>query len=76
MYYRKKSMEDLPQEQTKIWSCSKEACKGWMRDNFAFEYTPTCPICHSTMESTLRVLPIIDNSNGNLKLLKKGVEIR
>jgi hypothetical protein len=75
MYFRKQSMEDIPQEQTKIWSCSKEGCKGWMRDNFAFEYTPTCHICHSPMESSLKMISILANSNGDLKLLKKGVQI-
>lgn len=75
MYFRKQSMEDFPKEQTKIWSCSQEGCKGWMRDNFAFEYLPTCPICHSPMASSLKLLPIVANSNGNLKLLKKGVHI-
>jgi hypothetical protein len=75
MYHRKQSMEDTPQEQTKIWSCSQDSCKGWMRDKFAFEYTPACPICHSVMVSSSKLLPILDNSNGNLKLLKKGVQI-
>ncbi|WP_028548563.1 cold-shock protein [Paenibacillus sp. UNC451MF] len=75
MYYRKKMMEDFPQEQTKIWSCSKEDCKGWMRDNFTFAYTPTCRICHSPMVSSLKLLPIVVNSNGDLKLLKNGVQI-
>ncbi|MGF7032417.1 ribosomal protein L37AE/L43A [Paenibacillus mucilaginosus] len=76
MYFRRQSMEDIPQEQTKIWSCSKDGCKGWMRDNFAFEYTPTCPICHSLMVTRQKLLPILDNSNVNLKLLKKGVQIK
>jgi hypothetical protein len=75
MYFRKRSMEEFPQEQTKIWSCSQEDCKGWMRDNFAFEYAPTCHICQSSMVSSLQMLPIVGNSNVGLKLLKKGVQI-
>ncbi|UUZ86192.1 cold-shock protein [Paenibacillus sp. P26] len=75
MYFRKPSLEDLPHESTKIWSCSKEGCKGWMRDNFAFESKPDCPICHSPMESSLKLLPILGNSNTDMKMLKKGVQI-
>lgn len=75
MYNRKKAVEDYPHEQTKIWSCSKEGCNGWMRDNFAFEYMPTCPICHSAMVSSLKLLPNVENSNIDLKVHKKGVRI-
>jgi hypothetical protein len=75
MYSRKKLAEDLPQEETKIWACTTEGCKGWMRDNFAFEYTPTCSICHSIMTSSTKMLPILENTNGDLKSLKKGTKI-
>lgn len=75
MYFRKKSLEDIPEENTRIWSCKKEGCKGWMRDNFAFDYVPTCRQCHSPMVSSLKMLPLLVNSNGDLKLLKKGVRI-
>jgi hypothetical protein len=76
MNYRKKSLEELPEESTSIWSCTKEGCKGWMRDNFAFEYVPTCRLCLSPMARDMKMLPLLLNSNGDLKLIKKGVQIK
>lgn len=75
MYFRKKSLEDIPEENTAVWSCTKEGCTGWMRDNFAFETMPTCRQCMSTMTRSIKMLPLIVNSNGDLKALKKGVQI-
>ncbi|BBH23708.1 hypothetical protein Back11_50530 [Paenibacillus baekrokdamisoli] len=75
MYNRKKLLEDIPEENTEIWSCEKEGCKSWMRDNFAFEYVPTCHICHSPMVKSMKMLPTLVNSNGDLKALKKGKQI-
>lgn len=37
MYFGKKVVEEIPQADTAIWSCTNEDCNGWMRDNFAFE---------------------------------------
>ncbi len=75
MYFRRKSLEDLPQENTKIWACRKEGCKGWIRDNFAFEYVPTCHLCHSPMISSVKMLPLLANSNIDMKSLNKGRQI-
>lgn len=75
MYSRKKSLEDIPEEITAIWSCTKEGCNGWMRDNFAFEVEPICRQCHSPMVSSMKKLPTLANTNLNQKLLKKGVQI-
>lgn len=75
MYFRKKSLEDIPEENTAIWSCEKEGCKGWMRDNFAFEKVPICLQCLSPMVSSIKMLPPLVNSNGDLKLIKKGIRI-
>ncbi|WP_281887100.1 cold-shock protein [Paenibacillus sp. YYML68] len=77
MYFRKPSLDQLPHEETKIWCCSKDNCKGWMRDNFAFDVTPTCPLCQAPMESGFKQLPIVDNSNDlrHPKQLKKGVQM-
>ncbi|CAH1227793.1 hypothetical protein PAECIP111891_06171 [Paenibacillus allorhizoplanae] len=72
MYFQRKSVEDLIQENTKVWACNNEGCKGWIRDNFSFEYVPTCHQCHSPMISSLKMLPIIANSNKNMKSLHKG----
>ncbi|MHB1682986.1 MAG: cold-shock protein [Bacilli bacterium] len=75
MYFRKQSLEEPVEENTLIWFCTKEGCKGWMRDNFAFEHQPTCRHCKSPMSSTMKMLPLLVNSNGDLKALKKGVQI-
>lgn len=72
MYFRRKPLEDLIQENTKVWACHNDDCKAWIRDNFSFEYVPTCQNCHSPMISSLKMLPIISNSNKNMKSLHKG----
>jgi len=74
--FRKKYAEELPKEDTPIWSCTKEGCKGWMRDNFAFESKPVCCLCLSPMVSEMRMLPLLVNSNDDLKAMKKGVQIK
>lgn len=74
MYYRAKQ-EEVPEDLTAIWACTNEGCKGWMRDNFAFEHAPTCRLCKHEMTSTTKMLPLLSNSNGNLKAIKKGVQI-
>ncbi|MGG1596988.1 MULTISPECIES: cold-shock protein [unclassified Paenibacillus] len=75
MNFRKKSLEEIPEEYTRIWSCETEGCNGWIRDNFAFEYVPTCWKCLSPMTSSMKMLPLLVNSNGDLKSLKKGIRI-
>jgi hypothetical protein len=72
MYFRRKPLEDLIQENTKVWACPNEECKAWIRDNFSFEYVPTCTNCQSPMISSLKMLPVISNSNKNMKSLHKG----
>ncbi|THF84660.1 cold-shock protein [Cohnella fermenti] len=74
MYSRKKTFEELPQEETAIWQCTNDGCNGWMRDNFAFESIPTCVLCHSPMESGTRMLPQLTNMS-NSKSSKMGVRI-
>jgi hypothetical protein len=75
MYFRRKSLEDLPEENTMIWTCQKEGCTGWIRDNFAFEYVPTCHQCLSPMISSVKMLPLLANSNKDMKSLNKGRQI-
>ncbi|MCD9022065.1 cold-shock protein [Cohnella silvisoli] len=75
MYFRKKSTEDLPHEETAIWSCNTAGCKGWIRDNFAFENLPTCHLCLSPMVSGVRMLPLLANTNKDMKTLKQGTLI-
>ncbi|MCZ8512753.1 cold-shock protein [Paenibacillus filicis] len=75
MNYRKKSIEETPLENTTIWSCTKEECNGWMRDNFAFEYQPTCPLCSSAMLRETKLLPQVVNTKGDSKLNKSFVPL-
>lgn len=74
--FRNKYVDDLPKEDTQVWSCTKEGCKSWMRDNFAFAHTPNCCICSSPMVSDTKMLPQLINTNKDLKAIKKGVQIQ
>ncbi|MFC5700755.1 cold-shock protein [Cohnella faecalis] len=66
MYYsRKRPLEDIPMELTSIWSCSNEACKGWMRDNFALAILPVCPQCQSVMVKSEKMLSVLVNTSPN-----------
>lgn len=75
MYSRKKSLEEIAEEMTDIWSCTNEECNGWMRDNFAFETVPTCRQCHSPMTKSTKMLPLLVNTNKDQKSMKKGTQI-
>ncbi|WCF08579.1 cold-shock protein [Paenibacillus thiaminolyticus] len=70
MNYRKKPVEEIPVENTAIWSCMNEDCNGWMRDNFAFDLEPTCPMCSSAMARDMKMLPLLVNTNGDSKSKK------
>ncbi|MFD0711971.1 cold-shock protein [Paenibacillus sp. GCM10027626] len=61
MYSRKKPLEEIPEEVTPIWSCTNDGCNGWMRDDFAFEAKPVCPLCSSSMVSGTKTLPALVN---------------
>jgi hypothetical protein len=67
MYSRKKQVEEVPEELTVIWVCTKEGCNGWMRDNFKFETTPVCRLCLSPMVQGTRMLPSLVNCNSGWK---------
>lgn len=75
MYNRKKMEEEVPCVNTAIWSCVDEGCNGWMRDNFAFEHAPICRICQSPMKKSEKMLPELANPSGDMKHLKKGIQI-
>ncbi|MFS0724638.1 cold-shock protein [Paenibacillus sp. 1P07SE] len=64
---RKKSTEEIPNELTTIWSCTKDDCNGWMRDGFSFEEFPICPQCHSSMIRSEKSLPVLLDSGYGLK---------
>ncbi|MFC4775894.1 cold-shock protein [Paenibacillus sp. GCM10023252] len=59
MYYSKKNTEPVPEEQTAVWTCSKDGCECWMRDDFSFQSQPQCPICSSSMEQSMKLLPVL-----------------
>ncbi|PYI51330.1 cold-shock protein [Paenibacillus flagellatus] len=75
MYYSRKRLEDIPQEVTAIWSCIREGCNGWIRDNFAFAEVPTCHLCQSPMKKSMSELPVLVNTREDQKFLKKGIPI-
>ncbi|MFC5401441.1 cold-shock protein [Cohnella soli] len=60
---RKKTVEELPEELTAIWSCSDDNCNGWMRDNFALSSTHQCPLCQSEMVKGERMLVALANTS-------------
>lgn len=63
MSYFRKNQEEIKEEETKIWSCTDDECKCWVRDNFKSEETPLCPICESEMESSTKVLQVVNNNS-------------
>ncbi|TLS37416.1 cold-shock protein [Pseudalkalibacillus caeni] len=58
-FFSKQQPEPIPEVETSVWSCTNDGCSGWMRENFSFEATPACPLCASTMQPEVRMLPEI-----------------
>ncbi|WML50687.1 cold-inducible protein YdjO-related protein [Neobacillus sp. PS3-34] len=61
MFYGKKNQEDMIEtilESTEIYSCSDDACIGWMRKDFATDDL-LCPMCGKETISEMRELPKI-----------------
>ncbi|MEI2341977.1 cold-inducible protein YdjO-related protein, partial [Priestia megaterium] len=48
-YYGKRNQEPLAQEQTEVWECTVEDCKGWMRKDFSYDNHQKCPLCGNHM---------------------------
>jgi hypothetical protein len=71
-YSWNKPLENLPEEMTAIWSCTKEGCNGWIRDNFSFKDVPVCSQCASSMVSSNKILPILVSSDQQIKLYRKN----
>ncbi|TDL35492.1 cold-shock protein [Jeotgalibacillus sp. S-D1] len=61
--FQRKPTEEVVKEDTAVWECSSDECKGWMRANFSShsEGSPTCPICGSKMDEGTRLLEVIPN---------------
>lgn len=57
MYYSKRKTEPIEEQETAVWTCSKESCSCWMRESLSFEEVPTCPICSSAMIKNIKMLP-------------------
>lgn len=61
MGFGRRNQEEIVTEETKIWECTSDSCKCWVRDNFKSSEVPTCPICNSEMRQNTRVLEVINN---------------
>jgi hypothetical protein len=64
--FGRKNEEEIKLEETKIWVCTSETCKCWVRDNFKSSEIPHCPICKSEMRQTTKELQVIHNHSKNL----------
>ncbi len=59
--------EEIVTKDTKIWCCTAEDCKGWIRDNFKSSDSPLCPLCKSEMESQTKELQVLENPHPIMK---------
>jgi rRNA maturation endonuclease Nob1 len=59
--YRRNNMEEVIPEETKVWECISDDCKGWIRDNFTSNDEHICPLCGSEMKAGSGMLPAINN---------------
>ncbi len=57
MSFSRGPKEPVQEVETNVWSCMSGDCQGWMRESFSFEEEPTCPLCNSSMEKEVRVIP-------------------
>ncbi|WP_067620957.1 cold-shock protein [Alicyclobacillus acidiphilus] len=57
--FGKRNEEVIPEVATDIWVCTNGDCNVWMRKDFSFASEPTCPMCQSPMEQSVRDLPLI-----------------
>lgn len=68
MYFSKKNMEPVLEEQTTVWNCTTDNCSCWMRENFSFEESPICPVCKSSMVRGTKMLPSLVNNTGRKEI--------
>ncbi|WP_164670319.1 cold-shock protein [Virgibacillus doumboii] len=57
MSFSRGPKEPVKEVETNVWSCSNGDCSGWMRESYSFEEEPECPLCKSSMEQEVRILP-------------------
>lgn len=60
MSFSRGPKDPVPEVETKVWSCMNDDCQGWMRESFSFNNTPACPLCQSSMEQQVRMLPELE----------------
>lgn len=63
--YNRKPAEEIVLEETKVWNCTSEDCKCWVRDNFKSSEKPLCPICKSEMAPGVKELQAVENPRQN-----------
>ncbi|MDP4096236.1 cold-shock protein [Paenibacillus sp. P96] len=63
--YKRHVPEPVPEENTEVWSCTNNDCNGWMRRDFTFNGEPSCPLCDSSMNQEVRMLPILNLAGGS-----------
>ncbi|WP_307258802.1 cold-shock protein [Oikeobacillus pervagus] len=61
MAFGRRNLEEIVTEETKVWECTSEDCNCWVRDNFKSSEKPVCPICHSEMSPSTKMLQVIEN---------------
>ncbi|AYA76667.1 cold-shock protein [Bacillus sp. Y1] len=61
MGFGRKNQEEVVKEETKVWVCSSESCKCWIRDNFKSTESPSCPLCHSEMKQSTKIVEVLNN---------------
>jgi len=59
MFFGKKNQEPAEMKETVVWTCSRESCTCWMREDYSFEDQPTCPICSAEMRKGTKMLPTL-----------------
>lgn len=68
MHFRKLKTE-VTQQEASVWVCEeKNTCKSWIREDFAFEKVPHCPLCNSSMVRDTKMLPVLVNESTVLKI--------
>lgn len=61
MAFGRKFEEEVVKVETKVWECSSDECKCWLRDNFKSTEIPACPLCNSEMVEATRELQALTN---------------
>lgn len=60
MSFSRGPKKPVPEVETTVWTCTDDNCKGWMRKSFSFDEEPKCPLCASSMEQGVRMLPELE----------------